>query len=199
MTPLEIGLVAFVIGTALLAATLRDLVGAIVAFGAFSLGLALIWILLAAPDVALAEAAVGAGVLSVLFVITVARTTTGPPEAITGSVDDDGEEETSGYFRSIDRTLLGTILLLAVPLFLVLRELPDVGTPGAPAVRSTFPDGTLTPYGYYIEHTLVETGFSNAVAAVLVVYRNLDTLGELIVAFAAIAGVLLVLRGGELQ
>ena len=199
MTPLEVGLVAFVIGTALLAATLRDLVGAIVAFGAFSLGLALIWILLAAPDVALAEAAVGAGVLSVLLVITVARTTTGPPEAITGTAEDDGGDEPAKHLRSTNLPLLGAILFLAVPLFLVVRELSDVGAPAAPAVRFTFSDGTRTPYGYYVEHTLAETGFSNAVAAVLVVYRTLDTLGELIVAFAAVAGVLLVLRGGELR
>lgn len=188
---LEVTLAVFVVVTAVLAATLRDLVGAIVAFGAFSLGLALIWILLSAPDVALAEAAVGAGVLSVLLLLTVARTTTGPP----------GEETdpTEIFRQRVNGPLLATVLLLSVPLFLIVRSLPAVGELDAPAVRSRFGDGSLTPYGYYVEHTVADTGFSNGVAAVLVVYRNLDTLGEVIVAFAAVAGVLLVLRGGELK
>jgi len=55
---LEILLAVFVVLTALSAALLRDVLGAIVVFAAFSLGISIIWVILQAPDVALTEAAV---------------------------------------------------------------------------------------------------------------------------------------------
>lgn len=199
MTPLEVALVAFVVATALLAALFRDAVHTVVAFAAFSLGLALVWVLLAAPDVALAEAAVGAGVMSVLLLVTIARTTTGP---LGGGSDADGDEggraDGDGLFRPLNVPLLATLVALAVPLAASVDALPPIGSPDAPAVSTAYADGTLTPYGYYLEHTLAETGISNAVAAVLIVYRGLDTFGEVIVAFGAAVGVLLVLGRDDL-
>ena len=207
MTPLEVALVAFVVATALLAALFRDAVHTVVAFAAFSLGLALVWVLLAAPDVALAEAAVGAGVMSVLLLVTIARTTTGPlgEGSHAGGdgeerADEDGEERADGdeLFHPLNVPLLATLVALAVPLAASVDALPPIGSPDAPAVSTVYADGTLTPYGYYLEHTLAETGISNAVAAVLIVYRGLDTFGEVIVAFGAAVGVLLVLGRDDL-
>lgn len=181
---LELGLVAFVIIGALFAATVRDLVGAIVTFAGLTLGVAVIWVLLAAPDVALIEAAVGAGVTSVLFMIALVKTS--------GSRSED--DNATGIFRSVNLPALLVVGGLAIPLGYAFLSLEPVGSATAPAVSTTFADGSQTPYGYYIEETLPESGFPNAVVAVLVVYRGLDTFGELIVAFSAAVAVLIVLN-----
>ncbi len=47
---------------------------------------------------------------------------------------------------------------------------------------------------YMINHAQAETGSNNVVTAVLFDYRGFDTLGEATVLFAAVGGVLLVLR-----
>ncbi|MFH0847071.1 MAG: hydrogenase subunit MbhD domain-containing protein [Chloroflexota bacterium] len=59
---------------ALSALVLRDILGAIIAFSSYSLIMAIIWQRLYAPDLALTEAAVGAGITTVLFVITLFKT-----------------------------------------------------------------------------------------------------------------------------
>ena len=70
----EAALLVFVLATALAVAALKDVLSAIIAFAAYSLGLALIWVFLQAPDVALTEAAIGAGVTSILFLLTITKT-----------------------------------------------------------------------------------------------------------------------------
>lgn len=48
---------------------LKDLMAALVAFSVVSLGLSVLYVLLRAPDVAMTEAAVGAGLSSLLFAL----------------------------------------------------------------------------------------------------------------------------------
>jgi uncharacterized MnhB-related membrane protein len=62
------------ITTAVAVARARDLLAAVVIFSMYSLLLTLVWQHRGAPDVAMTEAAVGAGVTTVLFLITIART-----------------------------------------------------------------------------------------------------------------------------
>ncbi|AFZ74197.1 DUF4040 domain-containing protein [Natronobacterium gregoryi] len=191
---LEFALIAFVIGAVLFIAFARDVVGSIVAFAAFTLGIAVIWVLLAAPDVALIEAAVGAGVTSVLFLIAVMKTTGMSGETDTSEETNPGADGENERFRPLNLPAVAMLLGLAIPLGYVFLSLPPIGMPDAPAVSAAYADGTSTPYGYYIEETVADTGFPNAVVAVLVVYRGLDTLGELIVAFAAAVSILIVLE-----
>jgi energy-converting hydrogenase B subunit D len=68
-------LLALLISTATSVARARDLVGAVVLFSMYGLMLTLVWQHRGAPDVAIAEAAVGAGVTTALFLIAIARTT----------------------------------------------------------------------------------------------------------------------------
>ena len=70
----EAALLVFVLFTAVAVVALRDVLSAIIAFAAYSLGLAIVWVFLQAPDVALTEAAIGAGVTSVLFLLTITKT-----------------------------------------------------------------------------------------------------------------------------
>ena len=51
----------------------RDLLTAIIIFMSYSLIMSIIWILLESPDLAITEAAVGAGVTSVLFFATLKK------------------------------------------------------------------------------------------------------------------------------
>ena len=56
------------------ALAVRDLLSATVLMGAFSLFMCLIWVGMGAVDVAFTEAAVGAGITTILFVVAVFKT-----------------------------------------------------------------------------------------------------------------------------
>jgi len=58
----DTGLAALVVGVAIWTITAREAFAAVVGFVAYGLLLALVWVRLAAPDVALTEAAIGSGV-----------------------------------------------------------------------------------------------------------------------------------------
>ncbi|MEE8168574.1 MAG: hydrogenase subunit MbhD domain-containing protein [Candidatus Hydrothermarchaeales archaeon] len=53
----------------------KDLLAATVIFSAYSMVMSIIWQQLNAPDVAITEAAVGAGITTMLFVATISKTT----------------------------------------------------------------------------------------------------------------------------
>lgn len=66
-------LAAMVVFVAWRAMTVPGRVPAVILFVAFGLLMALVWMRLRAPDVALAEAAIGAGLTGALFMATIAR------------------------------------------------------------------------------------------------------------------------------
>jgi energy-converting hydrogenase B subunit D len=70
----DLVMLSLLIATAISVARARDLVAAVVLFALYSLVLCLVWQHRGAPDVAITEAAVGAGVTTVLFLVTVVRT-----------------------------------------------------------------------------------------------------------------------------
>ncbi len=70
---LEIILVIILV-LAILSLQFKDLLSAIITLAAFSFMLSLLFYYLHAPDVAIAEAAVGAGVTTILFVLVISRT-----------------------------------------------------------------------------------------------------------------------------
>ena len=169
---LDAALLVFVLVCALATALLRDVLGSIIAFSAYSLGIAIIWVLLRAPDVGLTEAAVGAGVMTVLFLLTVAKTV---------------RPASDRAFERVDFPALGVSIALVAVLSTTLGGLPAVGDPGSAVATS---DVTT----YYLENAYTETEVKNAVTAVLAAYRGFDTLGEAVVVYAAGVGLLLVLR-----
>jgi multicomponent Na+:H+ antiporter subunit B len=171
-TPIELTLLVFVLGAAVATALLRDVFGSIVAFSAYSLGIAVIWVFLRAPDVGLTEAAVGAGVMTVLFLLTIAKTV---------------RPSNGRTLEAIDLRALGVSAALVLVLSTTLFALPAVGAADAAAVSD---DVTQ----YYLQNAYDETGVKNAVTAVLAAYRGFDTLGEAVVVYAAGVGLLIVLR-----
>ncbi|WP_135533309.1 MULTISPECIES: DUF4040 domain-containing protein [Halostella] len=175
LTLLEAAILLFVIGSAVTAALLRDVLGSIIAFAGYSLGIAILWVYLQAPDVALTEAAVGAGVMTLLFLLTLVRTVRPPSDELLESV---------GWRGATAGGALAAALLTTVP------SLPAIGDPDAPVVA-----GEVTQY--YLDNAYGETEVENVVTAVLAAYRGFDTLGEAVVVFAAGVAVLVVLRQGE--
>ena len=71
---LNITFIVMLVACALLAVFSRDLLAAVIIFSVYSLIMALMWQRLQAPDLALTEAAVGAGITTVLFVVTIFKT-----------------------------------------------------------------------------------------------------------------------------
>jgi len=74
ITAIEATLLVFVVVTAIVTALARDVLAAVIVFGAYSLGMAALYTFYRAPDVAMTEAAIGAGITAVLFFYTLTRT-----------------------------------------------------------------------------------------------------------------------------
>lgn len=66
-------LLGFLIICAIAASLSKNLLNTILIFMSYSLVMSIIWILLESPDLAITEAAVGAGVTSVLFFVTLKK------------------------------------------------------------------------------------------------------------------------------
>ncbi len=95
----DVVLVAIMLITAWLALTTPDLQRAVILFIAFGLLVALAWVRLQAPDVAMAEAAVGAGLTGALLISTLnsmremqkKKTSEGPRAAEADSPEQEGQ------------------------------------------------------------------------------------------------------------
>lgn len=74
MVTLNVILVVFLIICAIAVERSKDLVAAVIIFSAYSLIMSVLWLILKTPDVALTEAAIGAGVTAILFFAVISRT-----------------------------------------------------------------------------------------------------------------------------
>jgi multicomponent Na+:H+ antiporter subunit B len=171
VTPLVLALLLFVVGVALVTALARNVLVATVVFAAYSLGLAILWVVYRAPDVGLTEAAVGAGVATSLFLVALRATGPAASDRTFDRRPDPGALAVAGAF--------------VLALCLTVPALPAVGAPNAPAATGAS--------RYYLENA-GGLGIDNVVTAVLVVYRGFDTFGEVAVVFAAAVAVLVVFR-----
>lgn len=73
MTIFNYILLAFLVLCALFVSFSKNLLSSIIIFMSYSLIMSIIWILLESPDLAITEAAVGAGVTSILFFATLKK------------------------------------------------------------------------------------------------------------------------------
>ena len=71
---LDMILLVLTVISAVGAITVKDLLASVILLGAFSLFMCLLWVEMEAVDVAFTEAAVGAGISTVLMVIAVFKT-----------------------------------------------------------------------------------------------------------------------------
>lgn len=151
---------------------LRNLFGVVVMGGIYSFLMATVLVVLDAVDVAMTEAAVGAGISTVLLLATLHLTKT---------------EEAPGRHSPIVPAIvaLGTGAALAYGTL----DLPPFGIAETPMHENVAPR--------YLTETLRETMVPNAVTSVLASYRGYDTLGETTVIFTAGIGVLMLLKRGR--
>lgn len=73
MEALSVLLLAFILFSAVAVSLVKDLLAAIIIFMAQSTAMAVVWILLRSPDLAITEAAVGAGVTTLLMFVTLKK------------------------------------------------------------------------------------------------------------------------------
>ncbi len=88
METLNILLLAFILVCAVAVSLTKDLLTSLIIFMSQSLAMAVIWILLESPDLAVTEAAVGAGVTSLLMFVALKKI-----HAIKGEGSDGKTEE----------------------------------------------------------------------------------------------------------
>ena len=70
---IEYMLLTFLIACALAVSLTRRVISAVVIFMSYSIVMSIIWVILESPDLALTEAAIGAGITSVLFFLAIKR------------------------------------------------------------------------------------------------------------------------------
>lgn len=162
-------LLAMMVATAIVMARLRNLFAVVVLSGAYSFLMALVLTALDAPDVAMTEAAVGAGISTVLLLSAL---------HLTGSLE----------AKPSVRPALPLVVVLVAGLLVVYGTygLPGFDDPQAPIHQHVAPR--------YLQEGPKETGIPNMVTAVLASYRGYDTLGETTVVFTAGIAVVALLR-----
>jgi len=146
----------------------QNLFVAVMLLGIFSLLIAVNFFILDAADVALTEAAVGAGISTVLFLGALALTS---------------ERERLGTrHRWLSLAVVASATLVVL---YATFDKPRFGDPNAPIHQHVAP--------WYLENTPGYIDIPNVVTAVLGSFRGYDTLGEVFVVFTAGIGVLFLL------
>lgn len=167
--PIEAMLFLLLLATAVAVAQLRDLFAAAMLTGVFSLLSAGLFTLMDGVDVAFTEAAVGAGISTVLILGAL---------SLTARVERQQPLQIGPFV---------VVILTGAALIYGTLDMPVYGDPNAPIhndLTETFIHGS--------EH---EIHIPNVVTSVLSSYRGYDTLGETTVVFVAAVGVMLLLSG----
>jgi multicomponent Na+:H+ antiporter subunit B len=153
---------------AVAAIRLSDLFAVVMLFGVYSLLTAALFMDLDAVDVAFTEAAVGAGVTTVLMLSSLHLT-----------------KRWEARPRHNPLLSLLVVGVTGAALVYAVLDAPVLGDPSAPVHQHVTPR--------YIEQGQAEVGMPNLVTAVLASYRGYDTFGETLVIFTAGLAVLLLL------
>tara|TARA_B100000927_G_C16474676_1_gene472914 strand:- start:3434 stop:3940 length:507 start_codon:yes stop_codon:yes gene_type:complete len=148
---------------------LRNLFSVVILSTIYSFLMATLLLIFDAVDVALTEAAVGAGISTVLMLTVLYYTKV---------------NEEKPRFKSI----LPLIICLTIGGLLIY------GTYGLPPFGASDTPIHTHVSVQYLERSISETGVPNVVTSVLASYRGFDTLGEVIVVFTAAIGVLSILK-----
>lgn len=154
--------------TAIAIIVMRNILSVIMLGGIYSLVSATLFVALDAVDVAFTEAAVGAGISTVLFLSAFAVT---------------GKRYTLARKNHI--VAIFAVFTTGIALLYSVSDMPTFGDPAAPVHTHVAPR--------YIEQSGEEIGIPNIVTSVLASYRGFDTLGEVTVVFTALIAVLLLL------
>ena len=156
--------------TAVAVVRMRSLFAVAMLSGVFSLVSALLFVTLDAVDVAFTEAAVGAGISTVLVLGTLALTSR--------------FEKPSTHSPILP---LFVVIVTGATLIYGTLDMPNFGSADSPTQTHVA--------AAYLENSVEDIDLPNVVTAILASYRGYDTLGETAVVFAAGIGVLLLISG----
>ena len=165
---IDIILLGLLMITGFAIAHMRSLLAVAMLTSIYSLLSASLFVVLDAVDVALTEAAIGAGISTILILATVALTTDREPVP-----------------RHTPLLPLVVVIATGAALIYGTLDMPHYGDPDAPVHQHVAPT--------YLHDTPEEIGVPNVVTSVLASYRGYDTLGEVTVIFTAGIGVLALL------
>lgn len=165
---INIVLFMMLVTTAIAILRMQHLFAVVMLSGVFSLLSALLFVTLDAVDVAFTEAAVGAGISTVLMLGTMALTSR--------------EEK---FKHKVSILPLAVVVLTGAVLIYGTLDMPTFGSAVSPA-QTHVADA-------YIRESITDIGVPNIVTAILASYRGYDTLGETVVVFTACIGVLMLI------
>jgi multicomponent Na+:H+ antiporter subunit B len=148
---------------------IKDLFAVVMLAGIYGLLSASFFVLMDAMDVAFTEAAVGAGISTLLMLTAI---------SMTGRFSSSNAE-----FRPL--LALSLVVITGALLLFGTTDLPSFGDAQSPVNTHVGAD--------YLLRTPTDIDIPNAVAAVLASYRGFDTFGEVVVIFTAGIGVLALL------
>ena len=157
---LDLVLAATLLGLAWAVLFSRGRFRAVVLFVALGLVMALVWVRLAAPEVALAEAAIGAGITGAMLLAALPRPGIAKPR-----------QRSRLEQVAINTAGTGVLLGLAGASYLLLAQPARQTGPGPATVAA-----------------MAESGVTNQVTAVLLNFRSFDTLLELAILLLAVIG-----------
>jgi multisubunit Na+/H+ antiporter MnhB subunit len=157
----------FMIVAAVIATEIRDLLAAVISLGAVGFSVAIMFIFVQAPDLAIVQIVVE--ILTVVVFIAIIMRTTHIDETI-------GKKLSGTHIFAIVLFAFFAILFLVV-MMRSLYQLPAFGA------------ATMRVASDYIRMGLPRTGGANLVADVILDFRALDTLGEATVLFTSVIGV----------
>lgn len=183
MEIIVIPILALLAATAVTVARIRNLWAAVMFTGIYSFLSASWMLILDAPDVAFTEAAVGAGISTILMLATLALTPIKRMQsgALSSSDFDEKRKKRFSVIPLVVVTITGCALIYGTV------DMPHFGDPNAPI--QVYPSPSFVEKSDPDMHHL-----PNVVTAVLASYRGYDTLGETAVIFTAGLAVLLILR-----
>ena len=168
-TFIDVILLALMLLAAFAIIFIRHLFSVVMVSGVYSLLSAAVFLNLDAVDVAFTEAAVGAGVSTVLMLAAMLLT----------------EREARPVPISKQIGPLIIVVIAGLAMFAAIGDMPAYGDPDSPA------NAYLREI--YVGDTYKDIHIPNVVTAVLASYRGYDTFGEAVVIFCAGLGVLLLL------
>lgn len=147
---------------------IKDILSSIVAIGVVGLGVAIAFLFLQAPDLAIVQFLFEIFALIILVRAFIKK--------------DYHNEEPS----AVNKLLIGLTIITLTAVFIlsisVFKLLPPFGEP------------LMTTSQYYLDNGAKDTGAANLVSSIILDYRAYDTLGELTVLFTAVLGTFTIIR-----
>jgi len=167
MMPLLYALLGFILVGSIIAIEAKDLLSTVISVSAAGAGLAIVFLVLGAPDLAITQVVVEVVAMVLLIRVAVRR--------------DDTTLDSHRDMFSVATGLIfvGIVVVASLYAFRWMRP---------------FGDPAMTMSQGYLMRGFSHTGSANAVTAVLLDFRAYDTLGEATVIFAAVIGAYAVLR-----